>query len=153
MITQGPYKGYLGVCRDVFGAKARIELHTNAKIVTVDRAIVQLPEEAAKSRGTARPADTFDAFNAGKTPMYAASGGRTPMGYVGGRTPAWDASSRTPAWNPGSKTPAWNPSSRTPNPYNAFAPAEPSTSTYQPTAPVVAAPVVPEPIQGKFMIV
>ena len=142
VITKGPYKGYLGVCREVYNNMARVELHTNAKIVNVSRDIIQSPEEAANTRGTARPTDSFGAFNGGKTPMYA-SGSRTPMGRVeGGRTPAWDASSRTPAWNPGSRTPAWNPSSRTPNPYTAgaFSAAEPAPSTSY-SAPQQAPPV------------
>ncbi|KAJ2157287.1 transcription elongation factor spt5 [Coemansia sp. RSA 552] len=35
--NRGPYKGYVGIVKDIAGTLARIELHTNARVVSVDK--------------------------------------------------------------------------------------------------------------------
>ncbi|KAJ2148769.1 transcription elongation factor spt5 [Coemansia sp. RSA 520] len=35
--NRGPYKGYVGIVKDIAGTQARIELHTNARVVNVDK--------------------------------------------------------------------------------------------------------------------
>ncbi|KAJ1721452.1 transcription elongation factor spt5 [Coemansia erecta] len=37
VITKGQYKGYVGICKDATPAAARVELHTNARVVTIDK--------------------------------------------------------------------------------------------------------------------
>jgi transcription elongation factor SPT5 len=34
-VTRGAYKGYAGVIKDVTGGQARVELHTNSKVITI----------------------------------------------------------------------------------------------------------------------
>lgn len=87
MIIKGPYKGYLGFCKEVSGGMARIELHTNAKIVSVALDAIEAPGGNA-ARGTGENDRGRGGFDGGKTPMYV--GGRTPgQGFSGGKTPAW----------------------------------------------------------------
>ncbi|KAJ1565310.1 transcription elongation factor spt5 [Nowakowskiella sp. JEL0078] len=140
-ITNGPYKGYIGVVKDVTESNARVELHTNSQIITIDQAKLNFVDENgqttpvirenASNSGFAVPTSVRRRYDDGiKTPMY--SGSRTPMhrqhesttpnpyNDTGGRTPAWDYGSRTP--NPygsgdGGRTPAWDANARTPNPY------------------------------------
>lgn len=86
MIIKGPYKGYMGICKEVNGPTARIELHTNAKIISIPRDQIDEPSNARGSRGEDRPK-----FDGGKTPMYG-SGAKTPMhsgNDQGGKTPHW----------------------------------------------------------------
>ncbi|KAI9296173.1 hypothetical protein K502DRAFT_359419 [Neoconidiobolus thromboides FSU 785] len=42
-IKSGSYKGYIGIVKEVNGNMARVELHTNSKVVTVDKSIIDLP--------------------------------------------------------------------------------------------------------------
>ena len=37
MIIKGPHKGYVGTIKDTNGNIARVELHTNNKVVTVEK--------------------------------------------------------------------------------------------------------------------
>ncbi|KAJ3330941.1 transcription elongation factor spt5 [Blyttiomyces sp. JEL0837] len=133
-ITGGPYKGYIGIVKDMTANGARVELHTNNRIITIDptRLNVHGPN------GAPRPRTDFNATGSyatsgnmtpmhpsgSKTPMHYATGSRTPMHrptdgsatpnpYDGSRTPAWDSGSRTPAYS-GSRTPAWDSGSKTP---------------------------------------
>lgn len=125
-IAGGPYKGYVGIVKDVAGDVARVELHTNSKIIAVprDRLVPVGGDAAAERRGddtrfsTSSSART-PAWGASKTPAWGAT--KTPAWNAGsGKTPAWNAaaSGRTPAWNAAAsgKTPAWNAaaSGRTP---------------------------------------
>ncbi|KAJ2084272.1 transcription elongation factor spt5 [Coemansia sp. RSA 988] len=43
--NRGPYKGYVGIVKDVMGNSVRVELHTNARVVNVekDKLMVRLP--------------------------------------------------------------------------------------------------------------
>jgi transcription elongation factor SPT5 len=43
LIAGGPFKGYQGIVKDITEKGARIELNTNAKIVTVDRSKLLVP--------------------------------------------------------------------------------------------------------------
>ena len=102
----GPYKGYIGIVKDLTDTHARIELHTNSKVVTVPRERVSLPGTDAAASGR-RPLGSV-AGSGGKTPAWAES--RTPA-WGASKTPAWgsSSSSKTPTWNAqaGGKTPAW----------------------------------------------
>ncbi|KAG0356522.1 transcription elongation factor spt5, partial [Gamsiella multidivaricata] len=126
-IIRGPHKGYLGIVKDATDTTARVELHTNCRIITVEKAKLAI----TNANGTTTPVSSMTDMNppstpragnyggyggyGGMTPMR--SGDMTPMHPSGSRTPAWNSGSKTPAWNAGSKTPAWSASSRTPNPY------------------------------------
>ncbi|KAJ1966623.1 transcription elongation factor spt5, partial [Dimargaris xerosporica] len=37
MITKGPYKSYIGIVKDAAGSKARVELHTNSRLINIDK--------------------------------------------------------------------------------------------------------------------
>ncbi|KXS19453.1 hypothetical protein M427DRAFT_450983 [Gonapodya prolifera JEL478] len=118
VIQGGAYKGYQGVVKDAAEITVRVELHTNARVVSVDRQkVVTLGADGRPDNsgfGT-----SYGGFSGGQTPSYGGArtpsygGSRTP-GYGGGRTPAWDGA-RTPGggWG-GSKTPAWDSGARTP---------------------------------------
>ncbi|KAG0165226.1 transcription elongation factor spt5 [Apophysomyces sp. BC1034] len=124
-IAQGPHKGYLGIVKDTTDTMARVELHTNCKIISVDKAKLVLVDAQG---GTIGPVVENDRFSNGPsefsgpsaTPRRYGDGAMTPMHYASGaRTPAWNAGTKTP--NPyssdGSKSSAWDTGSKTPNPY------------------------------------
>jgi transcription elongation factor SPT5 len=127
VITSGPYKGYIGMCKEVVNdTTARVELHTQNKTVSIPRDKIVLPGQTGgrsdsggrqqdASRGGYDGGRATSRFDGGRTPAYEGGreGGRTPA-WTGGRTPAWDSGSKTPAWDSGSKTPAWDSSSKTP---------------------------------------
>lgn len=124
VIIGGPYKGYLGIVKDINNETARVELHTSYKTVTVQRSQIQLSSQSSRGApsggyaGTGANSSGYDPNRAGsygsgaRTPMH--DGGRTPAWNSGSKTPAWDSGSKTPAWDAGSKTPAWNAGSKTP---------------------------------------
>ncbi|KAJ3281515.1 transcription elongation factor spt5, partial [Borealophlyctis nickersoniae] len=66
VITSGPYKGYLGIVKDIRDTLARVELHTAARTVSVERNRLQVPGEA----GTANRNNdvAFDRWQGGMTP-------------------------------------------------------------------------------------
>ena len=124
-ITKGAYKGYAGVVKDVTAGKARVELHSIAKTVTVpveqlkelkpDGTTVPLLERpmngagggyGARQGGPGGPGGGY-----GGAPSYGGGpGGAGAMGPPGGRTPFPSygaAGGRTPAPNwSGGRTPA-----------------------------------------------
>lgn len=112
-IIGGPYKGYIGIVKDVANETARVELHTSNKTINVDRAKISIPGAAGDGRDQSfasnRAQRGFD--NRGR---YGGDSGRTPAWNSGSKTPAWDSGSKTPAWDSGSKTPAWDSGSKTP---------------------------------------
>jgi transcription elongation factor SPT5 len=133
-IKRGPHKGLLGIVKDTTDDQARVELHTKNKIVTVPKdAVVPKDPVTGAALGAGRGGrggfgggpGRFGAGTPGssRVPDYA-GGSRTPMAAAsGGRTPAWgqQQESRTPAWQSasanGGRTPAWsqaNQSNRTP---------------------------------------
>ncbi|KAI9468509.1 MAG: hypothetical protein EXX96DRAFT_590896 [Benjaminiella poitrasii] len=114
-ISQGPHKGYIGIVKDTTDTHARVELHTNSKVLTIDKAHLMVLDSQGNTIGQAAP-DRFE------SPAHFARPMATPSRYgadpSGAMTPMYNASgARTPAWNSGSKTPAWNSGARTPNPY------------------------------------
>ncbi|ORX61614.1 transcription elongation factor Spt5 [Hesseltinella vesiculosa] len=122
-ITQGPHKGYVGIVKDTTDTSARVELHTNCKIINVDKAKLIMLDAQGGTIGPAvdgrsQPSNDFAVPSA---PRRYGDGSMTPRyNMSGSKTPAWNSSARTP--NPyasmdGSKTPAWDAGSKTPNPY------------------------------------
>lgn len=128
----GPYKGYVGIVKELTETMARVELHTDSRVVSVPRERVTLP-------GTGGERDQRPASGAGigvggmarpsawSSSAAAATGSRTPAWGMAGsaRTPAWGsgsggagAGSKTPAWgtSAAARTPAWGTSAsgRTP---------------------------------------
>ncbi|KAI9021556.1 hypothetical protein CLU79DRAFT_719569 [Phycomyces nitens] len=124
-IAQGPHKGYVGIVKDTTDDMARVELHTNSKVINVDKSKLVLLDAQGGTIGMAVSNDRFATPNdfaaPSSTPRRYGEGGTTPMHFASGaRTPAWNSGARTP--NPytmnGSKTPAWDSGSKTPNPHS-----------------------------------
>lgn len=127
-ITTGVWKGYLGIVKEMTETIARVELHTNNRIVSVSREALNVQDGSGFKNMSNQSGfgDRYGSYGGGrtpaehgsKTPMYsggAMSGGRTPAWDAGSKTPAYDSGNRTPAWDSGSKTPgAWDSNSRTP---------------------------------------
>uniref|UniRef100_A0A3Q3NAI6 Transcription elongation factor SPT5 n=1 Tax=Mastacembelus armatus TaxID=205130 RepID=A0A3Q3NAI6_9TELE len=97
-ISQGPYKGYIGVVKDATESTARVELHSTCQTISVDRQRLTTISGRHFLHGMTS--------THGRTPMY---GSQTPM-YAGSRTPHYG--SQTPLHD-GSRTPgqsgAWDP--------------------------------------------
>ena len=134
-ITNGPYKGYLGIVKDSNDQTARVELHTKSKTITVDKSKLMLQDGTfvSSSLATSSSSSSMGGWQSSygrsgmlasglqtpmvagfQTPMVDGNGGKTPAWDAGSKTPAWDAGSKTPAWDAGSKTPAWDAGSKTP---------------------------------------
>ena len=114
-ITQGEFKGYMGIVKDSTETTVRVELHSNPKTILLDRAKVMSVDAPARAPGSMHaktPGGT--SVYGGKTPFYTGygAGGRTPMYGAGGMTPMHDGS-RTPAYEGG----------RTPRPEGSMTPA------------------------------
>ncbi|CAL8348423.1 unnamed protein product [Arctogadus glacialis] len=117
-ISQGPYKGYIGVVKDATESTARVELHSTCQTISVDRQ--RLTTMGAKrSSGQTSTHGRTPMFGS-QTPMYG-TGSRTPM--YGSQTPLHDGS-RTPHY--GSQTPLHD-GSRTPGQSGAWDPNNPNT--------------------------
>uniref|UniRef100_A0A8D2JJM6 Transcription elongation factor SPT5 n=1 Tax=Varanus komodoensis TaxID=61221 RepID=A0A8D2JJM6_VARKO len=116
-ISQGPYKGYIGVVKDATESTARVELHSTCQTISVDR-------QRLTTVGSRRPGGmtTYERtpMYGSQTPMYG-SGSRTPM--YGSQTPLHDGN-RTPHY--GSQTPLHD-GSRTPAQSGAWDPSNPNT--------------------------
>lgn len=117
-ITQGHYKGYIGIVKDAIGSTARVELHTTCQTITVDKSRIARVDAGGRvisgEPGATPSAASTPAYSltSGRTPLYGSqtpmhSGGRTPM-HDGSRTPMHDGS-RTPLHGSldGSRTPGW----------------------------------------------
>ncbi|XP_078367088.1 LOW QUALITY PROTEIN: transcription elongation factor SPT5-like [Oculina patagonica] len=122
-ISQGPYKGYVGIVKDATETTARVELHSSVKTISVDRmrlTIVGAPSSRPSSVYSKTP------MYGSQTPMYGSQtpmhGSRTPM--YGSQTPTHGDGSRTPHY--GSMTPSHDPS-RTPLHGGAWDPTQPNT--------------------------
>ncbi|KPV74247.1 uncharacterized protein RHOBADRAFT_37222 [Rhodotorula graminis WP1] len=143
-VTRGTYKANTGIIKDVTGQLARVELHSNNKVITVELAKLkeQLPDgtlvELQERRGDGYGGATVyggalgggggtGMYGGGRTPAPNFSGGRTPAPvfggatpHMGGATPAYGA--RGGAFDPAGRTPAYpgatggafDPSGRTP---------------------------------------
>merc|ERR1719356_1716808 len=64
-ITQGPYKGHIGIVKDATETTARVELHSKCQTISVDRSRI-MPASTGKSSGG------MSSYN--KTPSHSASG-------------------------------------------------------------------------------
>ncbi|XP_054161598.1 transcription elongation factor SPT5-like [Oppia nitens] len=112
-ITQGTYKGYIGIVKDAIGTTARVELHSTCQTITVDKTRIVVVGSAGGSSNTggvstyARNTPMYGS----QTPMYG-TGSRTPM-YGGASTPLHDGS-RTPAYGGGGGATPMHDGSRTP---------------------------------------
>ncbi|QDS68822.1 hypothetical protein FKW77_006424 [Venturia effusa] len=118
-IALGAYKGLLGIVKDTTDDKARVELHTKNKVVTVPKTTLRIKDPitgqsiaigGGRGRGSGPPGGRFGSGTPGgsRVPEYP-GGSRTPAGAAnGGRTPAWgmQQDARTPAWQQGGRTPA-----------------------------------------------
>ncbi|KAJ2225511.1 transcription elongation factor spt5, partial [Coemansia sp. RSA 485] len=92
-ITRGEYKGYIGMCKEATPTSARVELHTNAKIINIgkDKLSVRLPS------GESVPALEFGAANGGggratNAPMSSSSSSHANAGSW--NTPSSSGASR-----------------------------------------------------------
>lgn len=113
-VTKGAWKGYAGVVKDVTAGSARVELHTNSKVITIpvqnlkemldDGKLIPLLERkqgegyGGRQHNFSRESSTFSTAS-NQAPLGQPNmSGRTPFPAYGGRTPA-------PAWS-GGRTPA-----------------------------------------------
>ncbi|KAK2511764.1 Supt5h, partial [Columba livia] len=96
-ISQGPYKGYIGVVKDATESTARVELHSTCQTISVDRQRLTTvhphpPTTAQGDLGGLRDGDRIWGDAGGsRTPHY---GSQTPL-HDGSRTPA-----QSGAWDP-----------------------------------------------------
>jgi len=149
-ITQGPYKGHIGMVKDATESTARVELHAKCQTITVDR--TRLQEIGAGGRpGGAVSTYTRTPLHGGATPMYGTPGSRTPM--YGSQTPMVDGS-RTPHYGsmtpshgegeggrtPGRSSGAWDPTvSNTPA-------HRPALDQYEPLSEMDEVDDIPSPV-------
>ncbi|KAJ1850919.1 transcription elongation factor spt5, partial [Coemansia sp. RSA 2703] len=89
VITKGQYKGYVGICKDATPAAARVELHTNARVVTIDKDKLSVKTPAG---------DTVPALGYG--PASAAPASATSSARGGSNGGGW-AASPAPSHAPG----------------------------------------------------
>uniref|UniRef100_T1IQH2 Transcription elongation factor SPT5 n=1 Tax=Strigamia maritima TaxID=126957 RepID=T1IQH2_STRMM len=154
-ITQGHYKGHIGIVKDATESTARVELHSKCQTISVDRSRISVvggPTKGNLSSYSRTP------IYGSQTPSYGVTGSRTPM--YGSQTPMHDGS-RTPHYgshtpvHDGSRTPgqsgAWDPSNaNTParsNDYDDYHYDDPSPSPgYNPATPGYQ----PETPQGPY---
>jgi len=116
-ITQGPYKGHIGIVKDATEATARVELHSKCQTISVDRSRLGIVS-SGKGGGQLSTYNKTPMHGPSGTPMYATPGSRTPM--YGSQTPMYDGS-RTPHY--GSMTPSHGEDgSRTPGRSGAWDP-------------------------------
>ncbi|CAF3585929.1 unnamed protein product [Adineta steineri] len=147
-ISQGPYKGYVGIVKDATESTCKIELHAKCQTITVDRNRIVSTTNVPRQPGEMSHYFTTP-LHGSQTPSYAAFGSRTPM--IGNQTPMHDGS-RTPHYgnmtprHDGSMTPhahggasAWDPTYATtprvdyddddgPSPFATLNPTTPSYS-------------------------
>ncbi|XP_071795435.1 transcription elongation factor SPT5-like [Asterias amurensis] len=113
-ISQGPYKGHIGIVKDATESTARVELHAMFRTISVDKN--RLNKVGGQIRTGATTAYGRTPMYGSQTPMYGSSGSKTPV--YGSQTPLHDGS-RTPHYgsqtplHDGSQTPgrsgAWDP--------------------------------------------
>jgi len=127
-ITQGPYKGHIGMVKDATEATARVELHAKCQTISVDRGRISVIN-AGKAGGNVSTYSRTPMHGGSGTPMYGTPGSRTPM--YGSQTPLYDGS-RTPHY--GSMTPSHGDGegSRTPGRSGAWDPTVSNTPRAEP---------------------
>uniref|UniRef100_A0A7N8WYM5 Transcription elongation factor SPT5 n=1 Tax=Mastacembelus armatus TaxID=205130 RepID=A0A7N8WYM5_9TELE len=100
-ISQGPYKGYIGVVKDATESTARVELHSTCQTISVDRQRLTTISGRHFLQGAKRHSGMTSTHGPGsRTPHY---GSQTPL-HDGSRTPgqsgAWDPNNpNTPSRN------------------------------------------------------
>lgn len=131
-IKAGPYKGYIGMVKEVMESACRVELQSQFRTVTVEKAKLNRVDDrgnSVESRSSSYASTSTSSYQqpapsawgsatpqynmGGSTPAYN-MGGRTPAYDMGGRTPAYDMGGRTPAYDMGGRTPAYDMGGRTP---------------------------------------
>jgi len=122
-ITQGPYKGHIGMVKDATEATARVELHSKCQTISVDRGRIAVINAGKGSSGSVSTYSRTPMHGPSGTPLYNTPGSRTPM--YGSQTPLYDGS-RTPHY--GSMTPSHGEDgSRTPGRSGAWDPTVSNT--------------------------
>lgn len=161
-ITQGPYKGYVGIVKDATDTTARVELHTKCQTISVDLVRLSIVDSAKTFSRTPGGSFATPVQHGGQTPTGGLSGSRTPL--YGSQTPMHDGS-RTPHYGgatpryDGGATPsandrhssAWDPTS-TVTPRNDFEDdwdEQPPSASLNPTTPGYQAET-PESHAGPF---
>ncbi|KAK8402706.1 hypothetical protein O3P69_000806 [Scylla paramamosain] len=115
-ITQGPYKGHVGIVKDATDSTVRVELHSKCQTIIVDRSRVSVVGATNAKAGSFTSYTRTPTWGGSATPVYGNSGSRTPM--YGSQTPQYDGS-RTPHY--GSMTPSHD-GSATPGRQSAWDP-------------------------------
>ena len=124
-ITQGPYKGQIGIVKDATDSTARMELHAKCQTISVDRSRISVINagRVGGHPGSFSTHSRTPMHGPSGTPMYNTPGSRTPM--YGSQTPLYDGS-RTPHY--GSMTPSHGEEgSRTPGRSGAWDPTVSNT--------------------------
>ena len=124
-ITQGPYKGHIGIVKDATDSTARVELHAKCQTISVDRSRISVINagRVGGHPGSFSTHSRTPMHGPSGTPMYNTPGSRTPM--YGSQTPLYDGS-RTPHY--GSMTPSHGEEgSRTPGRSGAWDPTVSNT--------------------------
>lgn len=119
-IIKGPYKTYRGIIKDTNGPIARVELHTMAKILTIElKFLVEKDPMTGKSRpllgngpvggaGSMGPPGGIGGGNPyAQTPRAGSNPYTTPNMGMGGATPYGNTTPGYGAYGAGSKTPAY----------------------------------------------
>lgn len=145
-ISQGPYKGYVGIVKDATDTTARVELHTKCQTINVDlqrltivdnnKPTMRTPGGSSFATPTHLGSQTPVSGLGSRTPMYGSQtpmhdGSRTP--HYGSATPRYDGGA-TPSHSGGS---AWDPSSMN-TPRNDFEDdwdEQPPSASLNPTTP------------------
>jgi len=87
-ITRGPYKGNIGIIKDVTEATVRVELFSEYRTISVDRSHIAYIGVSTKDGGFSSYNRT-PSYRAGEqTPMHARDGSKTPV--HGSQTPMYD---------------------------------------------------------------
>merc|ERR1719192_2598428 len=98
-ITQGPYKGHIGIVKDATESTARVELHSKCITISVDRGRISVINAGRGSgqSGSFSSSGRTPMHNVSGTPLYNTPGSRTPIydGYE------FDETSPSPNYNPG----------------------------------------------------
>ncbi|KAJ2557238.1 transcription elongation factor spt5, partial [Coemansia sp. RSA 1933] len=125
---RGPYKGYMGIVKDVQGDAVRVELQTNSRVVTIDKDKLNVRQPS----GETIPAAEYAAMGAGGASSGGANGGGAghqaaswSTGSVAGGASAWGAPSPMPSRGYGDSRAA--PSAASPAPYGSWDSAGPAS--------------------------
>ena len=138
-ITQGPYKGQIGIVKDATDSTARVELHAKCQTISVDRSRISVINagRVGGHPGSFSTRSRTPMHGPSGTPMYNTPGSRTPM-YDGSMTLSHgEEGSRTPGPGPGTPpcpTPPPSPATSTTTTSTRRAPAPTTTPAPRATA-------------------